>query len=77
MSDPSSMFSYTLCLRIWFEAIISASFVPAFFRVMWFELFPSLARVFAFGLFLILRGFLALLACFFCAASYIHISLLS
>ena len=54
------MICYTLRLHIWFEAIISASFVAAFFRVMWFELFPSLAQVFAFGSFLFLLRFLAL-----------------
>ena len=58
------MFCLTIYLRIWPEGIISASFVGGFFSCLWFELFPSLARVFPSALVFNLARFLEVVVIF-------------
>ena len=56
------MFCLAIHLRIWPEGIISASFVGGFFSCLWFELFPSLARVFPSAVVFNLARFLEVVA---------------
>ena len=58
------MFCLPIYLRIWPEGIISASFVGGFFSCLWFELFPSLARLFPSAVVFNLARFLEVLAIF-------------